>query len=199
MSAFLKTNRYVREALSEREQQCSSFLASPTSSNASTSISAMPVDTIGELMSADHRYSLFRSQMLNQMYASNGGHLIVPNPNMRRNANPSKTLANLEMDQADAHPTTPVQQVATGAASEVQIVSGSDSSSSGANNGLIKDNDYFERRRKNNAAAKKSRDRRRLKEDELAMRSAYLEQENLRLKIELNSMKRQLATFLENR
>uniref|UniRef100_T1JLS6 BZIP domain-containing protein n=2 Tax=Strigamia maritima TaxID=126957 RepID=T1JLS6_STRMM len=53
----------------------------------------------------------------------------------------------------------------------------------------LKDDAYWERRRKNNEAAKRSRDARRAKEDEIAIRAAYLEQENLRLKVELATMK----------
>lgn len=41
---------------------------------------------------------------------------------------------------------------------------------------------YLERRRKNNAAAKRSRDARRAKEDEIAIRAAYLESQNTQLK-----------------
>ncbi|XP_058792593.1 hepatic leukemia factor-like [Phymastichus coffea] len=43
---------------------------------------------------------------------------------------------------------------------------------------------YMERRRKNNEAAKRSRDARRAKEDEIAIRAAFLEKELLRLKYE---------------
>lgn len=58
------------------------------------------------------------------------------------------------------------------------------------NNGCDdKDAAYWERRRKNNEAAKRSRDARRAKEDEIAIRAAFLEQENLRLKYELASLK----------
>ncbi|XP_011642314.1 thyrotroph embryonic factor [Pogonomyrmex barbatus] len=45
-----------------------------------------------------------------------------------------------------------------------------------------KDAAYWERRKKNNEAAKRSRDARKLKEDELAIRAAFLEQENRELK-----------------
>nr|ACZ94038.1 giant [Oncopeltus fasciatus] len=48
-----------------------------------------------------------------------------------------------------------------------------------------KDAAYWERRRKNNEAAKRSRDARRAKEDEIAIRAAFLEQENLKLKYQI--------------
>ena len=52
--------------------------------------------------------------------------------------------------------------------------------------GIVDDKDaaYWERRRKNNEAAKRSRDARRAKEDEIAIRAAFLEQEYVRLKYE---------------
>ncbi|WKY11737.1 hypothetical protein Q1695_003364 [Nippostrongylus brasiliensis] len=54
---------------------------------------------------------------------------------------------------------------------------------------LVKDNAYWERRRKNNDAAKKSRDSRRQKEDDMACRAATLEQENMKLRAELEQLK----------
>ncbi|KAG7302400.1 hypothetical protein JYU34_013931 [Plutella xylostella] len=47
------------------------------------------------------------------------------------------------------------------------------------------DAEYFERRARNNAAAKRSRDLRKQKEDELAIRVAYLERQNARLRDDL--------------
>lgn len=48
-----------------------------------------------------------------------------------------------------------------------------------------KDSAYWERRRKNNAAAKRSRDTRRAKENDIAIRCSFLEQENVELKMKL--------------
>ncbi|XP_053669416.1 protein giant [Anopheles marshallii] len=59
----------------------------------------------------------------------------------------------------------------------------------------VKDSAYYERRKKNNAAAKKSRDRRRIKEDEIAIRAAFLERENIELKFELAAARKQLALY----
>lgn len=44
---------------------------------------------------------------------------------------------------------------------------------------------YWEKRKKNNEAAKKSRDARKAREDEIAIRCAFLEQENLKLKLKI--------------
>lgn len=52
-----------------------------------------------------------------------------------------------------------------------------------------KDAAYLEKRKKNNEAAKRSRDNRKAKEDELAIRVVYLEQENMVLKNQLNKYK----------
>ncbi|XP_067681459.1 transcription factor ces-2-like [Haliotis asinina] len=56
-----------------------------------------------------------------------------------------------------------------------------------------KDDAYWERRRKNNEAAKRSRDARRMKEEEIAMRAAYLEQENLKLRAQVAILKNETA------
>ncbi|KAF7388232.1 hypothetical protein HZH66_010999 [Vespula vulgaris] len=56
-----------------------------------------------------------------------------------------------------------------------------------------KDAAYWERRKKNNEAAKRSRDARRAKEDEIAIRAAFLEQENIKLKYELAALKNETA------
>lgn len=56
-----------------------------------------------------------------------------------------------------------------------------------------KDEAYWERRRKNNDAAKRSRDARRAKEDEIAIRAAFLEQENLKLRVEVAALKNETA------
>ncbi len=51
----------------------------------------------------------------------------------------------------------------------------------------------WDRRKKNNEAAKRSRDTRRAKEDEVAVRAAFLEQENLQLKFEAARLKSETA------
>ncbi|GAB0100156.1 Protein giant [Sergentomyia squamirostris] len=68
-------------------------------------------------------------------------------------------------------------------------------SSTDVSGSMVKDASYLERRMKNNAAAKKSRDRRRIKEDEIAIRAAFLERENIELKFELASTRKQLAMY----
>lgn len=58
-----------------------------------------------------------------------------------------------------------------------------------------KDAAYWERRRKNNEAAKRSRDARRQKENEIAVRASYLEQENIQLKMELVQLRTELGAM----
>lgn len=63
-----------------------------------------------------------------------------------------------------------------------------------------KDQKYWSRRKKNNVAAKRSREARRIKENQIALRAAYLEKENSTLKDELKNLKlenTQLSTRLE--
>ncbi|XP_049825893.1 thyrotroph embryonic factor-like [Aethina tumida] len=50
------------------------------------------------------------------------------------------------------------------------------------------DPEYLERRKRNNEAAKRSRDARKAKEDEIAIRCAFLERENLHLKIKIATL-----------
>ena len=57
----------------------------------------------------------------------------------------------------------------------------------------LKDEAYWERRRRNNEAAKRSRDARRAKEEEIAIRGAFLEQENMKLRAELSTLKSETA------
>lgn len=57
----------------------------------------------------------------------------------------------------------------------------------------MKDDRYWTRRKKNNCAAKRSRDARRVKENQIAMRAAYLEKENTTLKVEMEKLRRDNA------
>ena len=52
-----------------------------------------------------------------------------------------------------------------------------------------KDGKYWEKREKNNVAARRSREARRLKENQIALRTAYLEKENNGLRVELDQAK----------
>ncbi|XP_038075904.1 thyrotroph embryonic factor-like [Patiria miniata] len=56
-----------------------------------------------------------------------------------------------------------------------------------------KDNCYWDRRRKNNDAAKRSRDARREKEEEIALRAVFLEQENMKLRAEVSILKSEMG------
>ncbi|XP_041763528.1 protein giant [Anopheles merus] len=85
---------------------------------------------------------------------------------------------------------------ASGAESSATIAAAPSNGSSGNTSSTsVKDSAYYERRKKNNAAAKKSRDRRRIKEDEIAIRAAFLERENIELKFELAAARKQLALY----
>lgn len=54
-----------------------------------------------------------------------------------------------------------------------------------------KDEKYWQRRKKNNVAAKRSRDARRIKENQIALRAAFLEKQTENLKDELEKMKKE--------
>lgn len=144
-------------------------------------------DPLTDRASAE-KYTSFRHQMLETIRAANGGRRTVTNPKMRRISTKHFTEYEQSRTEVDMHDE---QQQAL----EMQASCASDSSENGGKQ-PIKDNAYFERRKKNNAAAKKSRDRRRIKEDEIAIRAAYLERENMELKIQLATTQQQLKQFI---
>ncbi|XP_055684370.1 protein giant isoform X2 [Lutzomyia longipalpis] len=111
------------------------------------------------------KYAEFRQRMLQQMHEAYGGQRTLSNPKMRRYS---------------------VKKSPDGGLRSPEAMGGG---------GGVKDEAYMERRMKNNAAAKKSRDRRRIKEDEIAIRAAFLERENIELKFELASTRKQLAMY----
>ncbi|XP_071082782.1 transcription factor ces-2-like [Haliotis cracherodii] len=55
-----------------------------------------------------------------------------------------------------------------------------------------KDALYWEKRKKNNDSAKRSREARRMKEEQIALRVVYLEQENLQLRTEVSLLKSEI-------
>lgn len=145
-------------------------------------------DSLSDRVSAE-RFNLFRQQMLEKIHAANGGRPTVTNPKMRRIS--SKNFGDHESIDVELQKQKHLDE-------QNQSKNLSDSSDNVSNGKeAVKDSAYYERRRKNNAAAKKSRDRRRIKEDEIAIRAAFLERENFELKIELATAKRQLAKFME--
>lgn len=114
------------------------------------------------------RFELFRLKMLKHIHAANGGQPTISNPKMRRTSSRAGSANIADNDNTNNN--------------------NSDSSNSG-----VKDSAYFERRKKNNAAAKKSRDRRRIKEDEIAIRATFLENENREFQAELVATRNQVA------
>lgn len=55
-----------------------------------------------------------------------------------------------------------------------------------------RDDAYWEKRKKNNESAKRSREARRMKEEQIALRVVYLEQENLQLRTEVSLLKSEI-------
>jgi len=58
-----------------------------------------------------------------------------------------------------------------------------------------KDDKYWQRRKKNNVAAKRSRDARRLKENQITVRAAFLERENMALRTEVAELRKECGRF----
>ncbi|XP_069508857.1 thyrotroph embryonic factor isoform X2 [Ambystoma mexicanum] len=57
----------------------------------------------------------------------------------------------------------------------------------------MKDEKYWSRRKKNNVAAKRSRDARRLKENQITVRAAFLEKENTALRTEVAELRKEMG------
>ncbi|XP_031632836.1 protein giant [Contarinia nasturtii] len=167
------------------------FKAYPRDSLASPFGTISTSNSMADRLSSE-RFNVFRQQMLEQIHAANGGRPTITNPKMRRTTAKSYTSEseqNSEMEFQQQQQQQRQEELAN------QVNCPSDSSD-GNGKKPVKDNAYYERRRKNNAAAKKSRDRRRIKEDEIAIRAAFLERENMELKIELATIKRQMAQYV---
>ncbi|KAG8009006.1 Transcription factor VBP [Nibea albiflora] len=58
-----------------------------------------------------------------------------------------------------------------------------------------KDDKYWQRRKKNNVAAKRSRDARRLKENQITVRAAFLERENTALRTEVAELRKECSRY----
>ncbi|CAI5659541.1 TEF transcription factor, PAR bZIP family member a isoform X1 [Oreochromis niloticus] len=58
-----------------------------------------------------------------------------------------------------------------------------------------KDDKYWQRRKKNNLAAKRSRDARRLKENQITVRAAFLERENTALRTEVAELRKECGRY----
>ncbi|XP_032868963.1 thyrotroph embryonic factor isoform X3 [Amblyraja radiata] len=58
-----------------------------------------------------------------------------------------------------------------------------------------KDDRYWTRRKKNNLAAKRSRDARRLKENQITVRAAFLEKENSALRLEVAELRKEVGRY----
>ncbi|XP_077359891.1 TEF transcription factor, PAR bZIP family member a isoform X1 [Festucalex cinctus] len=58
-----------------------------------------------------------------------------------------------------------------------------------------KDEKYWQRRKKNNVAAKRSRDARRLKENQITVRAAFLERENSALRTEVADLRKECGRY----
>ncbi|XP_055857276.1 protein giant [Episyrphus balteatus] len=141
------------------------------------------------------RYSTYRKRALDDLRDSNGGHRIVTNPKMRR-TNHRSNGPNSECDEKAMESSDNDSSNGNGSSAEYGSHKNDGNNNDSINsNGDVKDEAYYERRRKNNAAAKKSRDRRRIKEDEIAIRAAYLERQNIELLCQIDALKKQLEAF----
>lgn len=151
------------------------------------------------------RYTEYRKRVLEQIRTSNGGSRTVTNPKMRRTNSASGSIhegSSSNNSENDDRHHEESSDCDSNSGNDNQTNNNSNSQENNSNNtnystsgAVVKDAAYYERRRKNNAAAKKSRDRRRIKEDEIAIRAAYLERQNIELLCQIDGLKAQLAAL----
>lgn len=152
------------------------------------------------------KYNEFRKRMIEQIYAANGGQPTVSNPKMRRTTTgngyqdkkspPLLDILSTTCSSADSTHSTPTKHsISLPSPTNMEVNEQQEQPPGNDDGKSVRDSAYYERRRKNNAAAKKSRDRRRIKEDEIAIRAAFLERENIELKFELATARKQLALY----
>lgn len=142
---------------------------SETPFNAYSENPLSPSTSLSSNLETSDKFRLYRLEMLNQIQEMRGGQPTKSNPKMRRSGHTQQNRSVADSDGNTNH---------------------SDSSGSG-----IRDQAYYERREKNNAAAKRSRDRRRIKEDEIAIRATFLENENLQHKADLAKAQKVVAAL----
>ncbi len=134
------------------------------------------------------QFSHFRDQMRNQIN-------LARMKRRRRSDSPtSVTLSGASEDEKSmvSSPGSPSSSLETSPEQLNKILS-NNSNAKKIKKDETKDEAYWERRKKNNEAAKRSRDARRAKEEEVAIRAAFLEQENIQLKWEVATLKTEAA------
>lgn len=140
------------------------------------------------------KYALFRKQILGQITA-NGNRIISTSTKRTRSTSRSSVESHPSIESSSHIDTTNTNSANMTKSPEQSMPNNNNVVSNSNSSVSEKDESYRERRRKNNAAAKKSRDRRRFKEDEIAIRAAFLERENLELKFENAALRKQLAFY----
>uniref|UniRef100_A0A182LV38 BZIP domain-containing protein n=1 Tax=Anopheles culicifacies TaxID=139723 RepID=A0A182LV38_9DIPT len=163
-----------------------------SSSNAPSAImsDASSSESCDEKPSPNERHlhpNLAACDEMAQYVATNQRPLVTPSRN--KEAIETTACGVIGSSDASSRAESKATEHATAAAAAMAAQHSNSSSAS------VKDSAYYERRKKNNAAAKKSRDRRRIKEDEIAIRAAFLERENIELKFELAAARKQLALY----
>ncbi|XP_063708906.1 protein giant [Culicoides brevitarsis] len=153
---------------------------------------AYPTSSVYDNDSAN-KYAMFRNQILGQISA-NGSRVTSTK---RTRSNSRSSVESHPSVEGSPHIDTTNTNTSNSAKAKEQNISNNNNNNVVSNSSSVSDKDesYRERRRKNNAAAKKSRDRRRFKEDEIAIRAAFLERENLELKFENAALRKQLAFY----
>lgn len=204
MSAIAANTVGYSELISPHPPVCTSPILGNVQSVGNEEVLSMYKDHMHKLGGVDkHRYTFLASGIPSCVTESVSGNSIIASlPNMLAPSIPST---------AGRHSTATASATAATNCNSSSITPPSTSSISSTSSSCTmvtttpakrrprslpdnqKDEAYWERRRKNNEAAKRSRDARRMKEEEIALRASFLEQENLKLKVEVASLKTETA------
>ncbi|XP_074652695.1 uncharacterized protein LOC141907041 [Tubulanus polymorphus] len=171
----------------------------PFSVDSNTNVTAQQLAMTSEELFEQYRQQVLRSQDGSRKIRSirNSTTAVVNNTNTTTSQSPNTSINSNNSAQPVSVATSTVpssNSPTTSSSPNLDNSSPGIMSSSSRKRGRIlpddqKDEAYWERRRKNNEAAKRSRDSRRAKEDEIAIRAAFLEQENLKLRVEVAALK----------
>ena len=132
---------------------------------------------------------VMKSREAARLRSRNDSHSESASPESRASMSPTASLSDSTSGLQSSFSGGTISATVTSTSNSRTLKRLSSGGSGGGQTMREKDDAYWERRRRNNDAAKRSRDARRQKEDEIAVRAAFLEQENVRLRIEVASLR----------
>lgn len=141
-------------------------------------------------------FKSLRKRVMNEVTVTT----VTTNPKMRRTYKPTSTTSDDSLVQPSTSAAANVSQPPGQHEGQhgQELVPAANGNGNASGDQVVRDEAYYEKRKKNNEAAKKSRDRRRIKEDEISIKAAYLEHVNKQAMFELNLAREILARLQFN-